>query len=309
MSSTEIEPKKVVNPQSAPEIESDDKGTARMTFTSHLGELRSRMIKAFSSVIVCFFICYAFSNTIIDVMKKPLDEQGAIVTEASENGESTTSETGEGNTNTTDGSSDVVSDGEAVKEPRKITWIITNPLEAFFVKLKFSAYGSILLGFPFIIYQMCAFIFPGLKPSERRLVNILVFGCTSLAVVGALTAFFFVIPLIIPILMSYTPEWIEFHPRLSETLAMVFKAILGFAIAFQFPPVLLVLVYIGILEPKTLKDNRRLAMVILFLLAAVLTPQDPVTMIIMAIPLILLYEVSVWAAVLIVRKKTLNEAR
>jgi len=193
---------------------------------------------------------------------------------------------------------------EVLTEPlRGFVIIITGPLEAVLVKLKFSAYGAILLGFPLMMYQMCAFIFPGLKPRERRVVNVLVFGCTTLAVAGALTAFFFVIPLAIPILMSYTPEWVTFMPRLSEILSLVFKAILGFAIAFQFPPVLLTCVYLGMLEPETLKQNRRLAIVILFILAALLTPQDPITMLIMAVPLVILYEISVWISVFIICKK------
>jgi sec-independent protein translocase protein TatC len=305
MSSTDLEPTKEVKSQSTPEIESDDKASARMTFTSHLGELRSRLIKAVVSVIICFCICYAFSNKIIEVMSQPLKQKSVAASDSDPNHAATSEESVEGGEN-----ADVaVSDATASEEPIAYEWIITGPFEAFFVKLKFSAYGAILLGYPFIMYQMCAFIFPGLKPSERRVINVLVFGCTTLAVVGALTAFFFVIPLVIPILMSYTPDWVKFMPRLSETLALVFKAILGFAIAFQFPPVLLTCVYLGVLEPDTLKNNRRLAMVILFVLAAVLTPQDPISMVIMAIPLILLYEISVWIAVLIVRKKTLAEAR
>jgi sec-independent protein translocase protein TatC len=295
MSSTELEPKKEVNSQSTPKMDPDDKGTARMTFTSHLGDLRSRMIKAAVAIVVCFFICYYFSEAIIGVMKKPLitDEHVTITDRSNPTG--------------TPAEAPATTGTETDAAPRKIRWMNTTPLEHILVKLKFSAYGAVLLGFPFIVYQIFSFIFPGLKPSERRLVNIMLMGCTSLAVLGALTAFLGVLPLLIPYLLSFTPPENEIIFKESETLSMVFKGILGFAIAFQFPVIVLALVHIGLLEPQTLKEHRRLAVVILFVMAAFLTPPDPISLMIMAMPLVLLYEFSIWASILIVRKKSRNE--
>jgi len=296
MSGTDIEPHEKTKSDSDKQQSND--GAARMTFTSHLGELRTRMIKAAVAILICFGICYGFSNKIIDVMTSPLKSKETVI---ADNPDDSVPPGEEGLQNPSE-STPAVS-GETEQEDKELVWIVLTPLETILVKLKFSAYGAILLGFPFIAFQICAFVFPGLKPSERRLVNTLLVGCTTLAVTGALIAFFAVFPLVINYLMSYTPEFVETHLRLSDTMSIIFKGILGFAIAFQFPVVVLIVVYMGILEPKTLKANRRIAVVGLFVLAAMLTPPDPISLVIMAMPLVLLYEFSIWASVLIVRKK------
>jgi len=272
---------------------------SRMTFTGHLGELRTRLIRSFVAMFVCFFICYAFSNTIIDAISNPLrgtNDENVVTTQTTESG----------NPGETSGETPVASESAKTTsrfKPQSVKWITLTPLEIILVKLRFSAYGAVLLSFPYIVYHICAFIFPGLKPSERRLVRYLLFGCSALAVAGALIAFFGVFPLVLPYLMSFTPDFVETQLRLSDTLSLILKGVMGFAIAFQFPMVVLILVYMGVLTPEMLKNHRRVAIVGLFVIGAILTPPDPVSLLLMALPLVLLYEFSIWASYIMVRRK------
>jgi len=272
---------------------------SRMTFTGHLGELRNRLIRSFISVIVCFFICYAFSNAIIDAISNPLrgdNDENVVTTETPESG-------GAGEVSSTLPESTESTDDDSRFTAKGVKWITLSPLEIILVKLRFSAYGAILLSFPYIVYNICAFIFPGLRPSERRLVRYLLLGCSALATAGALTAFFGVFPLVLPYLMSFKPEFVEQQLQLSVTLSLILKGVMGFAIAFQFPMIVLILVYVGILTPEMLKNHRRVAIVGLFVVGAILTPPDPISLLLMSLPLVLLYEVSIWASYIVVRRK------
>lgn len=252
-----------------------------MTFTAHLGELRNRMIWSFGVLAVAVIICYAFfSDPIIIAISYPLNR---LQTEAT---------SGEGDD----------ADGETV-ERRNITWTTLNPLEPVLVKMKISAYAGLLFTAPFILFQVRAFIFPGLTRKERRTITFLLGGCLVLGVSGASIAYWGVFPQVLPYLVKFAPSFVENQLRLNETLSMILKGIVGFAIAFQFPLVVLVLVYIGILTPESLKAYRKVAIVGIFVAGALLTPPDPISLVLIAIPLVLLYELSIWASYFVVRKK------
>jgi sec-independent protein translocase protein TatC len=189
-------------------------------------------------------------------------------------------------------------------------WVALNPIESVVVALKLSVYGGVLISFPFILYQMLAFIFPGLKPTERRAVGFLVGGCAVLAITGVSLAYFGILPLILPYLLAWTPVGVETTLRMSETVALLILFYVGFAVAFQFPMVVMILVYLELLTPQTLKDYRKIAMVAIVIVSALLTPADPLSMIMMAIPLVILYELSIWASYLLMynKRKTAPEA-
>ena len=188
-------------------------------------------------------------------------------------------------------------------------WLVLNPLEPFLVNLRLSIYGGIAFALPFILYQICAFVFPGLKPKERNAVLILLSGCSVLGIAGALMAYFGVLPLVLPYLIAYAPEGVDFKLRMSETLFMIIKALLGFAIAFQFPMIVFILVYLDLLSPETLKKWRRVAIVGLAFFSALLTPPEPISMVLMAGPLVLLYELSIWISTAIVWRRRRAESR
>ncbi len=256
---------------------------ARMTFTAHLGELRNRLIRSMIAVAVGFIACYVFSNDLITAISQPLKQL---------QGEEQILE---------------LADGEIVTEYGDVKWITLNPLEPIMVRLKIAAFGGLFFAFPYVLYQVCSFIFPGLKVRERRAVKMLLFGCTFLALAGSAVAYWGVFPFVLTYLIEFAPDFVEVQLRLSETISLILKGIMGFAIAFQFPMVVVVLVYLGILTPETLKTYRKHAIVGLFVVGALLTPPDPLSLIMMAMPLVLLYEVSIWLSYIIVKKKKKRE--
>jgi sec-independent protein translocase protein TatC len=253
-----------------------------MTFTAHLGELRIRLIRSCIAAVVGLIVCYAFSNTIIEILSHPLR--------------------GISDSAATEGADEEVP-GQATARYGGVSWTILSPMEPFIVKLKIAAYGGLFVAFPYILYQICAFIFPGLTVTERRVVRFLLFGCTFLAVCGSAMAYWLIFPYVLPMLVSWVPEFVNVQLRLNETLSIILKGIAGFGIAFQMPMVILVLVFLGILTPATLKAYRKVAIVIIFIVGAITTPPDPISQLLMAVPLLLLYEMSVWLSYGIVRRR------
>lgn len=265
-----------MNAESIP-AKQDDQDASRMTFTDHLAELRSRLVFTLIAICVAFIVCYIFSNELIAILSQPLTPLQSLTA------------------GTLDPDSETVELG--------IQWTVLNPLEPVLVKLKLSAYAGILVAFPIILYQICAFVFPGLTERERRAVRIMIVGCTVLAGAGVAAAYWVIFPQVLPYLVQLAPEYIQIQLRLNETLSLVMKGLGAFGIAFQFPMIVLVLVYMELLTPATLKQYRRVAIVIMFVGAAMLTPPDPFSMLMMAGPLVLLYEASIWVSYLVIRRK------
>ena len=278
-------------------MENDEK---RMTFTEHLGELRTRIIRSFMALFVAVILCYALSNVIFEQIArplKPLDERGMIAPPE---------KAPDGGVPGAPAAAEAPAPG-AKKPGRSMEWTVLNPIEFVVVQFKIAGYGGFLLALPFILYQIMAFVFPGLLPNERRVVQILVGGCSILGIVGVGVAYFGVFPLVLPYLLEWTPEWVQIQLRITETLNIIVKLLVGFAIAFQFPMVVLVLVYMGLLTPQSLREYRKFAIVIMALAAAILTPPDVFSMSVMLLPLVILYEASIWASYLVLRRKKKNE--
>jgi sec-independent protein translocase protein TatC len=121
---------------------------------------------------------------------------------------------------------------------------------------------------------------------------------------GVGVAYFGVLPFVLPYLLEWIPAWVQVQLRLSETLSIIVHLIFGFVIAFQFPMAALILVYIGLLTPQMLKQFRKIAIVSMAVVAAVLTPSpDPFSMLIMLLPMLFLYESSIWMSYLVIRRK------
>ena len=269
----------------------DDK---KMTFTEHLAELRIRIIRSGVAVIIAMVVCYIFSNTILEGLQKPLTllkDLGIVVfsdNQTKNNPENSTENAG--------------NNPENKKSSDEIKMVVLNPFEIVILKFKVAGYGGLILALPYIIWQACAFVFPGLKPNERKLVKVILFGCSSLGIIGVIVAYFGVIPLVIPYLLQWIPPGWDIQLRANETLSIIVLLLFGFALAFQFPMVILALVYLDLLNPDTLRKLRKYVIVGLSIVSAVLTPPDPISMIIMLVPLVVLYEISIWASYLI-RKK------
>jgi sec-independent protein translocase protein TatC len=268
---------------------------ARMTFTEHLGELRHRIIRAGIALVAAFILCYIFSNQIFEVVSRPLQlmEDAGIIA----------SEQAPGDEASEDGADEAADEEEPPSEERTAKWVTLSPIEGFLVKLKLSAYVGMFIALPMILYQGCAFVFPGLAPGERRLVQILIVGCSFFVLLGVSVAYFGVFPLVLPYLLEFTPEGVETQLQMTPTINFIIKGLLAFGIAFQFPMVVMVLVYMDILSPATLKQYRKISIVGTALVAAFLTPPDPFSMLMMMMPLILMYEGSIWMSYLVIRRK------
>lgn len=280
----------------APPKETSEEQELRMSFTEHLAELRTRIIRSFVALGIAFILCYIFSNQLFHLLARPLNATG-LATSLQSNVASPE-----------DVPAAAPPPGDAytlvkADDEEKVQWVILNPIESVIVQIKLAMYAGILFALPFILWQLCAFIFPGLHKGERRVVQILIFGCSILGIAGMLVAYFGVFPLVLPYLLRWVPEGVAIQLRMNETITIILYGLVGFAIAFQFPMAVLILVYMDLLTPATLKQYRKLAVIGIAFLSAVLTPPDPISMSIMMIPLLLLYELSIWASYLVVRRR------
>lgn len=183
------------------------------------------------------------------------------------------------------------------------SWTVLNPMEPLIVTFKIAGYGGLFLAMPYVLYQLCAFIFPGLHPKERKAAQYLIAGCTVLAFAGVCVAYFGVFPFVLPYLAQFVPEDVNVQLRMNETISLIVLGLLGFGIAFQFPMVVLILVYMGVLSPDTLRQYRKIVIVGLAVVSAMLTPPDPISMCLMLVPLYLLYEGSIWVSYLVIRSQ------
>ena len=270
----------------------------RMSFTEHLGELRTRLIHSFIALAISVVGCYALSNQIFELLAwplRPLSESNVVSFEIVDTDE--------------DGNPVVAQQvPEEKSRAEGIEWTVLNPLEFILVKIRIAGYGGLIVALPFLLWQLCAFVFPGLHANEQKVVQVLIAGCSVLAILGVGVAYFGVFPLVLPYLLEWIPDWVQVQLRLNETLSIIIKGLVGFAVAFQFPMAVLILVYMGLLTPQALKQCRKLALVGMALVAAILTPPDPFSLLVMLLPLALLYESSIWVSYLVVRRNADEES-
>ncbi len=239
----------------------------KMPFTSHLEELRERLIKCFIAVGVGFCACYGFKEKIFDLLNQPL----------------------------------IAAMGAEDK------MIFTALHEAFFTYLKVSFLAGLMLASPVIIYQFWMFVAPGLYEKERKLIFPIVFLSTFFFVGGALFGYFVVFPYGFRFFLGFATETIQALPSMKEYLSFSSKLLLAFGLVFELPLVITFLARLGIVSVPFLKKNRKYALLIFFVGAAIITPPDVVTQIMMAFPLMLLYEISIIGARIFQKRKPAPE--
>lgn len=184
-----------------------------------------------------------------------------------------------------------------------------SPIEPFFVTLKLALLMGLLLAGPIVVYQLWAFLSPALHPGEKRaIVPSLYFGLL-LFMCGVAMAYFIALPMTLQFTMGFQTESLEQSIVISEYLSVVTRLLLAFGVVFELPVVILTLTAIGLITPEFLVEKRRHAIALITVLSAVITPGDVITLtILMIVPLVLLYEVSVFLSKLIVRKRRIAPA-
>jgi sec-independent protein translocase protein TatC len=238
-------------------------GDEKLPFTAHLEELRNRLVKCFIAVGVGFVISFGFKERLFQILVRPLMK--------------------------------VMQEGD--------TLIFTGLPEAFFTYLKVSFLAGIMVASPVILYQFWMFVAPGLYDKERRMLMPIVVLSTFFFVGGALFGYFVVFPYGFKFFLGFATETIRPLPSMREYLSFSAKLLLAFGIVFEMPLVITFLARLGIVNVAFLKKNRKYAILLFFVGAAILTPPDVITQIMMALPLILLYEISIIGARIFGKKK------
>ncbi len=173
----------------------------------------------------------------------------------------------------------------------------------FIIKLELALIAGIMISLPVIFYQLWAFVAPGLMENERKYVVPVVVFATVSFLVGAAFALFVIIPFALDFFLSLAPQGVQNQIALDFYFGFVARLVLVFGIVFELPLVSLFLTKIGLITPSMLRKYRRYAIVIIFIAAAILTPPDPTTQIMLAVPLLVLYEITIWISRLFFRKR------
>lgn len=222
----------------------------------HLVELRKRLAIALSATIVAFLICFFFWEPIMHWMIKPLEV--------------------------------------ALGVQSKIIYL--KPQEALFTAIKVSFFAALMISLPIIFWQIWKFIAPGLYDHEKKLVLPFTFFATAMFLSGAAFAYYLVIPLGLDFLVNFGNNLFTAMPSIAEYIGFLTKILIAFGITFELPVVTFFLAKIGLVTEQTLIGFFRYAIVCIFILSAILTPPDIISQFLMAIPLILLYGISILIA-------------
>jgi sec-independent protein translocase protein TatC len=253
----------------------EDIDASKAPLIEHLIELRSRLLKSVIAIIVMFIVCFYFATDIYNILTVPYLR--------------------------------------AAPDPTTVQMIFTAPQEWFFTQLKLALFGALFLAFPVIASQIYMFVAPGLYKEEKGAFLPFLIATPVLFAIGACLVYFLVMPMAMGFFLSQEQVAgegrvaIQHLAKVSEYLGLIMVLIFAFGLVFQLPVVLTLLGRTGIVSSQALKEKRKYAIVGAFTAAAVLTPPDPISQIGLALPTLLLYEVSIISVRLVEKKRAERE--
>ena len=238
--------------------DTDTLKASEQPFVQHLKELRDRLVKSFIAVAVMCAMLSIFPGPaqLYDLLAAPLVAQ----------------------------------------LPEGTRLIATSVISPFLVPLKIMLMAGFLLALPVVLYQAWAFVAPGLYAHEKRLVMPLVLSSTILFFIGVAFCYFFVFGQVFKFIQSFAPKSITAAPDIEAYLSFVLTMFIAFGLAFEVPIVVIVLARMGLVTIEKLKAFRSYFIVLAFIIAAIVTPPDVVSQLALAIPMVILYEIGIWAA-------------
>ncbi|MEG0821839.1 MAG: twin-arginine translocase subunit TatC [Burkholderiaceae bacterium] len=235
---------------------------AEQSFVSHLVELRTRVVRAAIAILIVFVALSPFMKPIFDILSAPL----------------------------------------MVALPQGTKLLATGVIAPFMVPLKVTMFAAFLIALPYVLYQLWAFIAPGLYKSEKKLAVPIIVSSVAMFALGMAYCYFIVFRMVFQFIAGFSPDSVNFAPDIDSYFGFVISLFLAFGMTFEVPIVVVVLNRMGIADLEKLRQARPYVIVGAFIVAAVVTPPDVLSQLLLAVPLVVLYQLGIWLVAMFGRK-------